>query len=396
MSSQKSRVPTVAFFSALLFATSVLALGQTFTTLYNFDRGKGGENPAAGLILDGQGNLYGTASAGGVGGQGTIFSLTPDGVETALFHFGPKGIGADPQAGLIRDRNGNLFGTTFRGFHNKGTVFELTSQGTFKALYTFSGKGDGGNPWASLTHDGHGNLYGTTFYGGNLNRHICQSHPPRCGVVFELTPDGTETVLYTFTGGTDGAFPNSGLIRNAAGNLYGTTLEGGAYNNGTVFELTKAGTLNVLHSFTGGADGGAPSGDLIRDQQGNLYGATYAGGAACHIRLGCGVLFELTPSGSETVLYTFTGGTDGAEPNGGLIRDAQGNFYGTARFGGINDAGTVFELDSSGILTVLHIFDGTDGVTPNKSLTVDPLGNLYGTTSGGGAYSLGTVFKLTP
>ena len=225
--------------------------------------------------------------------------------------------------------------------------------------------------------------------------------------------DGSEVGVYSFNGsGGAPSLPYAGLITDSAGHFYGTTQFGGSYNQGTVFEVTpNAGgqwTESVLHNFTGGQDGGQPSGGLTFDAAGNLYGTTDFGGSEI-CKLGCGTIFKLTPrSGywAETVIYTFTGGSDGREPYAGLVSDAQGNFYGTTLLGGnlgnvcSSGCGTVFKLSQSNGAwqeSVLYAFaGGNDGTSPYAGLTFDGAGNLYGTTNGGGPYGSGTVFKLTP
>jgi len=329
--------------------------------------------------------------------QGTMYSFTNS-----------NGDGAGPFAGLVRDPSGNLYGTTTKGGTSSncpggcGTVFELVnSYGTRseKVLYSFTGSGgDGGYPDAGLIIDASGNLYGTTSQGGTNDY----------GTVFQLvysssTGTYTENVLYSFTqSGGDGAQP-LGLVMDASGNLYGTTTGGGTNDVGTVFELVySSGTYSekVLHSFTNsGGDGANPAG-LVMDASGNLYGTTTFGGTSLY-----GTVFELVNSSgtySEKVLYSFTNsGGDGGYPYAGLLRDLVGNLYGTTQIGGTNDAGTVFELVySSGTYTekVLYSFtnSGGDGAYPDAGLVRDPSGNLYGTTHGGGAYTFGTVFGLTP
>jgi uncharacterized repeat protein (TIGR03803 family) len=236
-------------------------------------------------------------------------------------------------------------------------VFKLGPTGTETVLYSFTGAADGGNPFAGLVRDTTGSLYGTTFEGG-ANSSACDyfGNPTTCGVVFKLSLTGTETVLHSFTG-SDGGNPWAGLLRDTAGNLYGTTANGGAFGNGVVFELIRCDTaasgyeFKVLHSFTGGADGGHPLGSLLRDAAGNLYGTTVNGGAkssACTYFFGnttCGVVFKLSPTGTETVLHTFTGGAEGGNPYyAGLIPDATGNLYGTTAVGGAHGVGVVFRL----------------------------------------------------
>jgi uncharacterized repeat protein (TIGR03803 family) len=330
------------------------AAGGTWTekVLHNFD-GTDGGNPTAGLILDTAGNLYGTTVVGGTYGHGTVFELSPAAggtwTEQVLYSFNSNGTdGVLPAAGLIFDAAGNLYGTTSAGgSYSGGTVFELTpaAGGTWteKVLYSFGNDADGATPYAGLIFDAAGNLYGTTFYGGGTYA---------LGTVFELTPAAggtwTEKVLHSFTGnGTDGANLSAGLIFDAAGNLYGTTTDGGTIGGGTAFELTPAAggtwTESMLHNFGNGTDASMPRGALIFDAAGNLYGASSGGGAQ-----NAGTVFELTPAGggtwTEQVLHNFGSGTDGANPYAGMIFDAAGNLFGTTKQGGTSNDGTVFEV----------------------------------------------------
>jgi uncharacterized repeat protein (TIGR03803 family) len=206
----------------------------------------------------------------------------------------------------------------------------------------------------------------------------------------------TFTVLHSFKGGTDGESPYGGVVRDTAGNLYGTTAQGGAFSNGTVFKLDTTGKETVLYSFTGGADGAIPLAGLIRDAAGNLYGTTEVGGdLTCNSGIGCGTVFKLHTTGKETVLHSFTGNPDGASPFAGVIRDAAGNLYGTTPKGGALNSGTVFKLDTTGKETVLYSFaGGADGSYPDAAVIRDAAGNLYGNTFFGGTYNFGTVFKL--
>jgi len=240
--------------------------------------------------------------------------------------------GANPfQEHLIGDSAGNLYGTTYSGgASGYGVVFKLDTTGTESVLYSFTGGADGASPYAALLQDSAGNLYGTATGGG-----IGGCIPNGCGVVFKLDTTGTETVLYSFTGGTDGGYPGAGLIQDAAGNLYSTTFDGGASGAGVVFKLDTTGTETVLYSFTRGADGGGPKAGLIRDSAGNLYGTTASGGASSGCGGGCGVVFKLDTTGTETVLHSFTGGAGGAGPSGGLSQDSTGNLYGTAEYDGV-------------------------------------------------------------
>jgi len=278
-------------------------------------------------------------------------------------------------------------------------VFKLDTTGTETVLHSFTGGADGSLPLAGLIRDSAGNLYGTTEYGGIITGNC----PGGCGVVFKLDITGTYTVLYSFTGGADGADPVAGVIRDSAGNLYGTTPFGGGscvVSCGVVFKLDTTGTETVLYSFKGyPTDGIEPSAGVVRDSAGNLYGTTYNGGSglggSCFS--GCGVVYKLDTTGMETVLYNFTGGADGANPYGGLIRDPAGNLYGiTFRGGNTLSQGVLFKLDSTGTETVLHTFTGGSGTYPVGVLIRDAAGNLFGTTSVLGASGYGVVFKLKP
>lgn len=333
-----------------------------------------------------------------------VLLASPAGAFTVLFSFAGGTDGAYPSSRLVRDSAGDIYGTTDEGGNDScnpprgcGTVFALAGGGE-SVLHAFSGgTGDGSFPGA-LIKDRRGNLYGTTEAGGGDG---C-NNGYGCGIVYKLAADGTESVLYRFAGGTDGAFPHS-LVRDKAGNLYGTTVWGGGTGCGgtgcgTVFKLASDGNETVLYAFTGGSDGAEP-GNLIQDEAGNLYGTTAEGGTAC----GCGTVFKLAPKGTETVLYAFTGGSDGAQPDD-LIPGDTGNFFGTTGEGG-NDScnaprgcGTVFELMSNGVESVLHAFAGSDGKYPN-GVVMDTVGNLYGSTfegGGRGGNGNGIVFKLLP
>jgi uncharacterized repeat protein (TIGR03803 family) len=288
---------------------------------------------------------------------------------------------------VIRDSAGNLYGTTTAGgTSGKGVVFQVDSTGLETVLYSFTGGADGSSPYAGVVRDTAGNLYGTTYYGGASS---CPSLG--CGVVFKLDTTGHETVLYSFTGGADGGNPYAGVI-DSAGTLYGTTVSGGTSGFGVVFKLDTTGHETVLYTFTNGADGGYSYAGVILDPAGNLYGTTYQAGTS-----NMGVVFKLDTTGHETVVHTFTGGTDGGHPIGGLIRDSAGNLYGTTYQGGSSNAGLVFKLDTTSHETVLHSFTaGADGGYPYAGVIRDTAGNLYGTTVSGGAASGGVVFELKP
>ncbi len=382
----------MALLGAALALSAALPLGaaaapRPVDIIYNFTAGADGASPGGGLIRDTAGNFYGTAAQGGNGGFlsgcGVVFKLSPLGAVTTLYAF-TDGIpggrdGCDPEGKLIVDAAGNLYGTTSAGGADvQGVVFKLTPGGEETVLHFFRFAGDGSGPLAGLTMDAAGNFYGTTDFGGPSNR----------GTVFKVAPGGHETVLHAFTGGADGSIPTGGVIMDKHGNLYGDTL------GGTIFKITPNGNFSVLHSFTGGADGSAPQGGLIMDKQGALYGTTTKGGGSCD----CGVVFKLTPDGTETVLHTFTGRSDGADPTNSLIMDRQGVLYGVTHGGGRFHLGTVFQLSPDGTETVLHSFAGSpDGASPKTSLILS-MNKLYGTTSQGGTGGCnggcGVVFEV--
>ncbi len=358
--------------------------------LYTFTGGADGANPSAALILDEAGNLYGTTSGGGSAGLGVVFKVDRSGKETVLHTFTRSPYGDQPDlAGVIRDSEGNLYGTTaFNAGGGQGAVYKLDSSGNPTVLYAFPGAQDGQHPYNNgLTVGADGELYGSLFYGGRSG----------VGVVYSLDRHGDERVLYDFVQSISVGFgqPTGGVIRDAAGNFYGTTFTGQAdvgRGFGVVYKVDTAGHSTVLHNFTNGADGGYPYGGVILDSAGNLYGTTTGGGAS-----NAGVVFKIDPAGHEKVLYAFSGEADGGVPYGALIRDSKGNLYGTANVGGASDSGVVFKVDPSGHETVLYSFTGEDdGAGPLAGLIRDSDGNLYGTTNGGGAANAGVVFKVDP
>ena len=374
----------------LLAATQLARAQYTESVLYSFKNTPDGAYPYDGLVLDKKGNFYGTTNDGGVFNQGAVFVITKKGSERLLYSFSGGTDGAYPQGWLVPDEQGNLYGTTYFGGsytncpNGCGIVFEVALDGTETVLHRFSGGTDGDYPAAGLIRDKQGNSYGTTLSGGSSGY----------GTVFQLTPTGTETILYSFNGGVDGSTPVGGLVRDSKGNLYGTTPYGGTLNQGTIFEVSATGVKKLLYAFSGGVDGAYPVGTLIRDPEGNLYGTTVFGGT-----YGDGTVFEITRAGAETVLHSFQGGpVDGANPSGSLVRDKQGNLYGTTGSGGTNMLdGIVFEVSPSGVETVLYKFQGgNDGAAPTTSLFRSGKGIFYGTTGVGGANNSGTVFKMTP
>jgi len=383
-----------ALLGTLIFAISLWAHGQTFTVLHAFNGPPSdGANPFAGLTFDSSGNLYGAAEAGGASCCGAIFKLTKTGQETVLYNFTGGADQGFPAGGLVRDSAGNFYGTTQHGLRSgAGSVYEVTPTGQVTTLHSFTGGTDGGYPLATLIRDSSGNLCGTASSGGNLS---CNSGAG-CGVVFKVDSAGNETVLYSFNAIGGGQFPVGSLVRDSAGNLYGTTPTGGdtscnaPFGCGVVFRVDPTGKETVLHKFSGGTDGSFPEAGLIRDAQGNLYGTTAEGGGSGCLGIGCGTIFKVNRS-VETVLYRFSGSpADGSYPNANLLRDSAGNLYGTTRYGG-NTAcaplgcGMVFKVDSTGKESVLHFFaQTTDGGAPLSPVIRDAAGNLYGTTSNWG------------
>jgi len=273
-----------------------------------------------------------------------------------------------------------LYGTTAQGgAYGQGVVYSVDQSGKETVLYSFTGGPDGGDPIDRVAADSAGNLYGTTYKGGAYNY----------GVVFKLDPIGKETVLHTFSSGTDGGGPDGGVIRDSAGNLYGTTEFGGVFNSGTVYKVDANGNETVLYSFTGGSDGLTPVGNLVRDSAGNLYGTTRYGGTG-----GWGTVYKLESSSNLITLYAFTGQTDGGFPTEGVTRDRAGNLYGATTYGGIYGYGTVYKLDSSGNETALYNFTGgVDGGRPSGTVTRDSHGSLYGVTEYGGR-GYGVLYKI--
>jgi uncharacterized repeat protein (TIGR03803 family) len=401
----QSSVAAVALAMFVLLTMSAVH-AQTFTVLHNFTNGPDGGEPVAGLSMDRAGNLYGAASTGGntsggcsypnPPGCGTVFKLSRKGsgwVLTTLYTFGGPD-GRNPQTRVIIGPDGSLYGTTsLGGDNNTGTVFNLRPPAaacksalcpwTETVLHSFQGYGDGAQPtFGDLVFDAAGNIYGTTPHGGRGDR----------GTVYKLTPSNggwTETVVYQFQGGVDGATPYGGVVFDSAGNLWGTTGFGGTYNNGTIYELVPSGggwTESVVYHFLGGSDGANPYAGLIVDQLGNFYGATFGDNGTTP------KVYELSPSNGGwtfSVLYSL-----GADQGivGKLAMDAAGNLYGTNYY----DVPEVFRLTpSNGIWTLSGSWGGI-GYNPAGSVILDSSGNLYTTTQDGGPGEVGLVFEITP
>jgi uncharacterized repeat protein (TIGR03803 family) len=355
-----------------------ISCGPNFSLLYTFaGLSVDGSGPYHTLIQGSDGDFYGTTLAGGAGNAGTIFKVAPDGTEVLFYSFS-----ALPYAGLVQGSDGNIYGTTASGGSaGHGTVFKIAPSGMETVVYSFpAGSSD---PYTGLIQGSEGNFYGTTGAGGASDD----------GTVFKITPSGTETVLHTFPKvGSDGQTPYAGLIQGSDGNFYGTTYFGGGHGLGTVFKVTPSGTETILYSFAGGSDGANPYAGVIQGSDGNFYGTTYTGGAG-----GVGTVFKLTPGGTETVLYSFAGGSsDGANPEAGLTQAGDGNLYGATYLGGAAGFGTVFMITPSGTESIMHTFAGgsSDGANPSANLVLGSDGNLYGSTYAGGTAGVGTFFKI--
>jgi uncharacterized repeat protein (TIGR03803 family) len=369
--------------SITFLATAGYSASAPIETVLHSFTGQDGSLPGTRLTIDRHGNLYGS-TVGNDGFIGSIFELSASGKFRVLYKF------TDMQrlfttGQLVLDTQGNLYGVDQTGgTFGEGSIFRLTPAGVFTVLYSFTGQEDGAFP-NGVIRDSQGNLYGTANSGGSFNQ----------GVVFEFTPSGGEKVLYSFTGGSDGGEPfDAALYRDAHGNLFGTTMfDGGLISDGVVFKLSPEGIETVLHTFTGGSDGARPKGSLVADAEGNLYGTT-----STVERFNGGTIFKITPSGVKTELLTFTAGSDqdGYSPNPGLSLDAEGNIYGTTFSGGSSNLGAVFEITASGAELVLHSFAGSNGSTPYAGVIFDQSSNLCGTTGFGGADNQGAIFKLVP
>jgi len=364
-------------------ATGAKSNDATYTILRRFNGGKNdGCNPGANVTFDAAGNIYGTTDfCGPFGdGDGVLFKLAPDGTYTVLHEFDGVHDGAQPDGAVTLMRNGDLIGTTTSGgANNDGTLFNFTRKGKLKVLHDFTDD-EGSEARGNLYRDKAGNFYGTTLFGGSGGS----------GTVFKSAADGTTTVLHTFSGGADGQFPEHGVIADKAGNLFGVTAFGGANGEGSVFKIDTDGNFSTVYSFTGGADGGFLYGGLDIDSDGTLYGSTANGGTS-----NAGTVFKLTQDGTLTTLYTFTGGTDGASPEGDM-RLIGKNLYSTANAGGdpTCQCGVIYEVTAKGKQKVLHTFTGTDGSGYSAGLTQNN-DLLYGTVQYGAIQQKGAVYSVT-
>jgi len=385
--------------SVFCAATAILSPAQTkFTSLLSFN-GNNGANPHFVTLVQGQdGQLYGTTTVS-TGSGGTVFKVTTGGTLTTLYTFCVGGEpcldGAQPNAGLVLNANG-FYGTTMNGgIDSDGTVFTINpSSGELTTLHDFAGT-DGANPMVTLTASTNGaTLYGTTSIGGGIMND---------GTVFQISSAGAFSSLHSFVG-TDGEYPNVSLVAASNGNLYGATLEGGSFDGsgtGTFYQMTPAGVVTPLHTFEPAQVAGS-SGAVIQGKNGNFYGTDIGGGN------GAGTIYEVTPAGEVTVLYTFCSLTDckdGSTPYGAMIIGSDGNFYGTTYAGGTNTTecnagcGTLFKITPAGALTTIYNFcskaNCADGSQPEGGLLQDTNGTFYGTTYSGGTNGLGTIYSLS-
>jgi uncharacterized repeat protein (TIGR03803 family) len=412
-----TRVGAVSLAALLFLAVVPVGHAQSFGIVHGFT-GTEGASPYAGVTLDAAGSVYGTAYNGD-GGYGSAFRLMRQGNSwtlSTLHTFRGGNDGGGPTGTSVFGPDGALYGTTQFGGSGScvngnltgcGTVFRMTPGVSpcetvscpwhETVIHSFTNAPDGSVPIAGVTLDGAGNIYGTTFEGGIVNDNC----PSGCGSVFELSPSNggwTETVLYRFSGGDDGAYVGAGVVLDASGNLYGTTQSGGAYVYGTVFELVHSNggwTKQTLYTFQGAADGGDPFGGVALDRTGTLYGTTCLGGSA-----NGGTVYSLTHASGGWIQTVIWNGLSSQCPYDAPIIDAAGNIYATTTGGGTYYSGSIFKLSpSSGgwIYSNLHDLNPvTDGYSPWASPALDLHGNLFGTTSGGGQNEGGTVWEVTP
>jgi len=370
---------SVLFAAALATSLTTSVYAQTFSVIYNF--GTTSTDPTEpdnpGILAQGRdGNLYGTTPTGGANGYGAVFQLTPAGTLAVKYSFTGFSDGGTPHGGLTLGTDGNFYGTTSAGgTAGYGTVFKITPAGALTTIYTFTNGTDGSVPYAPPVQGTDGNFYGTT-----------SEFQTGCGTIYKITPTGTLTPLYQFDN-THGCTPYSPLLLGTDGNFYGTTVNGGA--NGVVFRITPAGKLTVLHNFDG-AHGRVPAAPLVQGNDGNFYGAAAFGGPA-----DSGVVFKLTPAGGFTVLHSMNGTTEGSETYG-FGQAANGNLYGvntaagTATTGCLSGCGTLFEVTTALVFSVLHNFDGPTGINPAASPVQFTSGLVYGEAAFGGTGTLGT------
>ena len=395
----------LAISAATIWLASAAWAASKTRLIYSFAGNADGEYTDTELVMDSAGNLYGTSVQGGTFGGGTVFQVTSAGVHTVLYNFTGGADGGEPYKGVTLDAHGNVYGTAVTGGGGSceggcGVVYRLANSGgtwTQSVIHTFTGS-DGSGPGSPVTIDKHGNVYGTTPTGGTLG----------VGVVYELRPEESGwnfRVIHTFTGGTDGAGGSAGkLLIDANGRLYGVCTVGGVTGLGTVYELSRSDDhwrFTTLYAFKDQPDGALPYGGLIFGQRGDLYGTTYYAGANDF-----GTVYKLSHkrgTWTESVLYSFKGGRDGASPISSLVSDAAGNLYGTTSDGGAASCvcGVIFKLtqsaDGSWTESVAYRFPGVPrpGFAYN-GMVPDAAGNFYGATVHGGRGNDGAIYQFTP
>jgi uncharacterized repeat protein (TIGR03803 family) len=380
-------IAVVMLLSAFIF---VPAEAQTFTPLHQFDSLNDGAFPEGSVIKDSKGNLFGTTTD-----TGAVFKIDRNGNESIFALINGGELGIFPTGTLTLDSAGNLYGVA-EGGPGAGVIYKLSPKGTGTVLFAFQG---GLNVTAPQLPSGgillaaDGNIIGAALAGDNP---ACKLG---CGSVFSLDKAGNMQLLHEFTGGADGSNPSGPLVQDAAGNLYGVAKSGGDHHCpafflfqgqgcGVVFKIDTNNVFTVLHTFTGGKDGAVPQEGLLLDNAGNLYGTTFKGGKLKNTRLNNGTIYKISPDGIYTVLHRFTT-AEGQNPNGGLVSDPDGNLFGTAQLGGDQANGTAFKLSQDGTLTILHNFEGLeDGASPLAGLFRDSAGHLYGTTVHNGLIQL--------
>jgi uncharacterized repeat protein (TIGR03803 family) len=368
-----------------------------FTNLHTFTGTNDGANPYAGLVRGSDRNLYGTTSSGGRYNLGTVFKIGGDGALTRLYSFDGTN-GAAPYAALVQGGDGSLYGTTYAGgASNLGAIFQFTTNGTLTTLFSFTGTNNahqGANPSAALVEAADGSFIGTADYGGLTNASYDGQRfsGKGYGTVYQLNTNGSVSAQAVFRN-TNGAYPFGGLVRGQDGSFYGTTTWGGKGitanfpGYGTVFKLTPDGTFTNIYSFTGANDGGFVYAGLVQGRDGYLYGAAFSGGSAY------GTLFKVSTNGTYLPLHTFSH-LDSGSPYGGLVEGSDGQFYGTT-YGVFAGLGSIFSVTPSGAFTNLFFFGSAYGSHPVGALVQGSNGNFYGTTSEGGAQGLGTVFQIS-
>lgn len=413
---KKSQILAAMVFALALAIVAPPANAQTYTVLHTFTGTPDGTNPSP-LIRDAEGNLYGTALAGGsgvnncLGGCGMVYKIDPAGNQTVLYDFLGGSNGALPVAAVTRDASGNLYGTTEGlGTFNQSVVFKLTPNGKETSFAAPEGALN-----APVVVDAKGNLYGMTPYGGTPN---CgwDREELGCGTLFVMTPNGKFTIVHNFAG-TDGMYPQSGLVRDSKGNFYGAAVFGGirscrtvgngrddtASGCGTIFKIDVHGNFSVLYTFTGQSDGSGPLGVII-DSEDNLYGIAAGGGDLQGNCCGYGTIFKLdTRTDVYSVLFTFTPGIRSSNPliTNLLARDSKGNLYGGQWSGGANGTGCLFRIDTAGNYADLFDFqEETDGFNQDgffpAGIVLGSAGDVYGSMTMGGFAGFGTVFHITP